>query len=82
MCEVFFFGTARSTPSQMSVKMPGMLRDIAGIDMVAAGYIEFDRCRSRDPDEVWKAPKLGAASRESIENAAKVCGVAMVYAMR
>ncbi len=55
MCEVFFFGTARSTPSQMSVNKPGMFKDIAGIDMVAAEYSELEKHRRIGLEAVWKA---------------------------
>lgn len=78
MCEVFFFGTALKTPSQMSDRIAGTLSDIAGIDMVAAGYIELKAFRSTKVEEVWKAVKLGEASRDQIESAENVCEVAMV----
>jgi hypothetical protein len=56
-----------------------MLSDIAGIEMVAVGYIELaNRGRRVDEDELWKAVKLRGASRESI--AERLCDAAMVNA--
>ena len=40
MCEVFFLGTARSTPSQMSDIMSGMFSVMDGIVMEALGSID------------------------------------------
>jgi hypothetical protein len=58
-----------------------MLSDIAGIEMVAVGYIELaNRGRRVDEDELWKAVKLRGASRESIRNAERLCDAAMVNA--
>ena len=57
-----------------------MLSDIAGIDMVAVGYIECKAFRSIGLEEVWKAKKRGEASRKSIESAERVCEVAIIDA--
>ena len=55
MCDVFFFGTARSTPSQMSARRAGIFSDITGIDMVTIGYMELERGRSGGNEAIWMA---------------------------
>jgi hypothetical protein len=63
----------------MSAQMPGMLSEIAGIDMDMAGYMKLERCRSMSigRDDVRRATKLGEASRENTRSAARACEVAM-----
>ena len=78
MCEVFFLGTALSTPSQMSDNRPGRLSDIAGIDKLAVDCTLVDNSGRGLDDEIWKIAKLRGASRDSIANAAKACPVAMM----
>lgn len=59
--------------------MPGMLSEIAGIDMAVAGYMKLERFRSMSigSDGVWRVPKLGEASRETIGSAARAREIAM-----
>lgn len=40
ICEVFFFGTARSMPSHISEMASGMFKVIAGMVMLALGMID------------------------------------------
>lgn len=77
--EVFFFGTARSTPSHMSERRPGMFSDIAGIDKIGEEYIALGECRRVEP-EIRKDALLVKTSRESTENAAKAGRVAIMSA--
>ena len=53
MCDVFFFGTARSMPSHMSEMTPGRLIEIAGMDTVV------DKIRSGIVVDSWAMVVMG-----------------------
>jgi hypothetical protein len=59
--------------------MPGMLSEIAGIDMAVAGYMKLERFRSMSigMDDVWRVAMPGEASRENMGSAARAREVAM-----
>lgn len=81
MWEVFFLGTAFSTPSHMSDRRPGRFSDIVGIDMVAGESSRFEnRGSGLNVDDVWRALKVRGLSRESTANDANACEVAMMGA--
>jgi hypothetical protein len=61
ICDVFFFGTARSIPSHISKMAPGIFKLMAGIVMLALGRIGDQEtalvraaCKAVN-EEPWKA---------------------------
>jgi hypothetical protein len=62
--------------------MPGMLSEIAGIDMAVAGYIKLEifRSMSMGSHDIWTVAKLGEACRENIGSAVRAREVAMKIA--
>lgn len=87
MCEVFFLGTARRTPSQISPNIPGMLWSAAGIAIAIDGHVGYGDCLdccvySRvDLKGVAKVVVLSRGRKDETAEAIRSCGTAAAMVM-